>query len=223
MENTKPKDAGIYVRVSTDNQEAENQLLQLREYCRRKGYNIHREYIDIMSGAVSNRPGFNEAFKDAHAMAIDVLVFWDISRFSRAGTLYTLQKLRELDNIGVEWDSFQDQYFQSVGPFKDVVISIMATLARIEREKISERTKAGLERAKKYGKTLGRPAGSKDKRQRKNNGYLGNKNWTSGVQKKVGRLNPKFQASNSYPNDQRDWVNKRAIVREGKEGENNLK
>jgi len=212
IDEDKPKSAGVYVRVSTDKQEADNQLLQLRKYCSKKGYTIFREYTDVTSGAATNRPAFNEAFKDAHAMAYDVLVFWDISRFSRAGTLYTLQKLRELDNLGVEWDSFQDQYFQSAGAFKDVVISIMATLAKIEREKISERTKAGLERAKLNGRVLGRPKGSKDKKKRSSQPYIGNKNFTKGTRIKGGLENPSFMVSNTDSTDEYNESNKRPIV-----------
>jgi len=213
METNDVKQVGVYVRVSTDKQEAENQLLQLREYCKKKNYTIFREYIDVVSGASSNRPAFNEAFKDAHAMAYEVLVFWDISRFSRAGTLYTMQKLQELNNLGIEWDSMRDQYFQSVGQFKDVIISIMSTLAKIERESISERTKAGLARAKKYGKVLGRPKGSKDKRQRKNNGYLRNKNWTKGTRIKEGLEKPVFEVGNTVKDEDIGPSNNGAFIR----------
>jgi DNA invertase Pin-like site-specific DNA recombinase len=58
---------------------------------------------------------------------------------------------------GVGWRSYTEQFFDSAGPFKDAVISIMASLAKIEREEISERRKAGLRRAKREGKQLGRP------------------------------------------------------------------
>ena len=149
--------AAIYVRVSTEKQEAENQLLQLREYCNKSGYEIFKEYVDIISGKEISRPAYDRMFKDAHKKLFDLVLFWDLSRFSRAGTLHTLQKLKELENLGIEWVSYQDQYMKSVGEFRDVVISVMATVAKLEREKISERTKAGLERAKKQGKTLGRP------------------------------------------------------------------
>lgn len=44
------KDAAVYVRVSTNKQDAENQLLQLRPYCEKAGYKIHKEYIDVISG-----------------------------------------------------------------------------------------------------------------------------------------------------------------------------
>ena len=58
-----------------------------------------------------------------------------------------------------------------MGEFGDVIISIMATLSKIEREKISERTIAGLQRVKKCGQQLGRPAGSKDKSKRSRSCY----------------------------------------------------
>jgi len=100
-------------------------------------------------------------FEHAHRKLFDIVLFWDISRFSRSGTLYTLQKLKELENLGIEWESYQEPYFKSVGQFKDVVISILSTIAKIEREKISERTKAGLYKAKNVGKR------GKDKNPRK--------------------------------------------------------
>ena len=157
----------LYVRVSTTKQEAGNQLLQLRSFCEKSGYNITHEFIDVISGKETSRPEYDKMFKAAHKRLFDMVIFWDISRFSRAGTLHTLQKLKELENCGIKWHSYQDAYLSSVGEFRDVVISIMSTLAKIEREKISERTKAGLERAKLRGRKLGRPKGRTDKRPRK--------------------------------------------------------
>ena len=148
--------AALYVRVSTSGQDAENQLLQLRPFCERNGWIIETEYVDIISGMKDNRPAYDQMFGDAHRNKFDILVFWDLSRFSRSGTLFTLQKLRELENLGIKWHSFNEPYFSSIGEFRDVIISIMATLAKIEREKISERTKAGLARARRNGKRLGK-------------------------------------------------------------------
>lgn len=154
----------VYVRVSTGKQEAENQLRELREYAGKKGWKIQGEYIDIVSGKETTRPGFDELFQNAQQLKVDVVLFWALDRFSRAGALHTLQKLQELDALSVEWESYKEPYFRSAGPFKDVVVSIMATLAKIERQRISERTKAGLRTAKARGKTLGRPRVSKRKR-----------------------------------------------------------
>lgn len=142
----------IYVRVSTKGQELDNQLIVLREYARKSNYSIFAEYKDVISGKEKSRPSFDLMFKDAHKKLFDVVVFWDISRFSRSGTLFTLQKLKELNNLGISWESYQEPYFRSAGAFGDVIISIMSTLAKIEREKISERTKAGLKNAKNVGK-----------------------------------------------------------------------
>ena len=116
-----------------------------------------RFFADVISGKTRKRPGFDSLFKDAHKRLFDFVLFWDISRFSRSGALFTLQKLEELDNLGIKWHSYNDPYFSSLGQFKDVVLSLMATIAKMEREKISERTKAGLERAKSEGRFPGRP------------------------------------------------------------------
>jgi DNA invertase Pin-like site-specific DNA recombinase len=151
----------IYVRVSTTKQEAMNQLTQLREYCSKSNYTIFKEYIDIISGKENSRPNYDLMFQDAHKRLFDLVLFWDLSRFSRGGTLFTLQKLKELENLGINWESYQESYFKSIGDFKDVIISIMATLAKIEREKISERTKAGLVGKKNVGKR------GKDKKHRR--------------------------------------------------------
>jgi len=160
------KKTAIYVRVSTDKQELMNQIKDLEEYSNKSGYDVVGVYKDIITGKTNNRPAFNELFEDAHKKKFDVVIFWDLSRFSRSGTLYTLQKLKELENLDIDWESYQEPYFRSAGQFKDVVISIMATIAKIEREKISQRTKAGMRIKKLQGVHIGRPSGSKDKRRR---------------------------------------------------------
>ena len=151
-----PAAVAIYVRVSTDKQELENQERQLKPFCEKSGWEVYHVYRDIISGKEMKRPGFDTLFRHAHQKKFDVVLFWDLSRFSRSGTLYTLQKLRELENLKIRWKSFQEPYLDSGGDFSDVVISVISTIAKIEREKISERTKAGLARAKEKGKRLGR-------------------------------------------------------------------
>jgi len=146
----------IYTRVSTDKQELENQLLQLRDFAYKSNWEIYHEYTEIISGKENKRAEYDQMFNDAHKKLFDGVLFWSLDRFSRSGTLFTLQKLRELDNLGIFWHSYQDPYISTAGEWKDVIISIMSTLAKIERQRISERTKAGLERVKAKGKKLGR-------------------------------------------------------------------
>jgi len=191
LEKEKQKVAAIYVRVSTEKQDSENQLLQLRPYCERAGYLVYNEYVDVVSGRKDSRPAWNKLFKDAHQRKFDVIVFWALDRFSRSGTLYTLTKMEELKNLGVDWDSFTEPFFRTVGPFRDVVLSLMATLAKIESDKISERTKAGLARAKARGRKPGRPKGSKDKRRRRTKGYYDNVNYAGDKQRGLDEPRPK--------------------------------
>jgi len=167
-------DVAIYVRVSTDKQELENQLSQLRLYCRTKQYNIIKVYEDIITGGAISRPGFDMLLNDARIGYFQHLIFWSLDRLSRSGTLFTLQCLKEFENRNITWESFQEQYLNSIGPFKDVVLSVLSTIAKIEKERISERTKAGLETAKAKGKTLGRPKGSKDTKKRNRAKYIQN-------------------------------------------------
>jgi DNA invertase Pin-like site-specific DNA recombinase len=117
---------------------------------------IFHEYVDIISGKENKRPNWDQLFLDAHKKKFEIVLFWDLSRFSRSGTLYTLQKLRELENFNIGYISYQEPYLNTVGQFKDVVISILSTIAKIERKQISERAKVGLERAKQNGVILGR-------------------------------------------------------------------
>src|SRR5438045_8781175 len=87
----------------------------------------------------------------------DVVLFWALDRFSREGVYVTLQHLQSLTSYGVGYRSFTEQYLDSCGLFKDAVISILATIAKQERIRISERTIAGLQRARLQGRIGGRP------------------------------------------------------------------
>ena len=149
----------IYGRVSTDKQEAENQITQLQEYANRQQWELVEVVTDVCSGGKSavERTGLNKIFKMAHQKTFDVLLFWSLDRFSREGSRKTLEYLTRLDDYRVRWHSYTEEYISSLGIFADAIISIMAALAKQERIRISERTKAGLERVKRTGKTLGRP------------------------------------------------------------------
>lgn len=149
----------IYARVSTKGkrQDVDNQLMVLRDYCRKMRYEIYDEYTDQESGGTSNRPAFNELYIDASKRSFDLLLFWSLDRFSREGTRKTIFLLQQLDDYGVSYKSFTEQYLDSTGIFKDVIISILATLAKQEKIRLSERVKVGLEKAKSRGRIGGRP------------------------------------------------------------------
>ncbi|MGA3168081.1 MAG: recombinase family protein [Terriglobia bacterium] len=149
--------AAIYVRVSTQDQHAENQLEQLRAFVLEQGWQPHHLYRDEDSGANPSRKAFLDLMRGASDREFDVVIFWSLDRFTREGTLATLQYLNQLSTCGVGFRSFTEPYLDSCGFFKDAIISILACIAKQERVRIRERVNAGLARARAQGKKLGRP------------------------------------------------------------------
>ena len=149
----------IYARVSTKDkgQDTENQLRQLREFCRKQDWAITAEYIDRASGKRGDREQFQAMFAAASRREFDCVLFWSLDRFSREGTLETLIHLQQLTASGVAFKSFTEQYLDGTGIFRDAIIGILAALAKQERVRLSERVLAGLQRAKSQGRTGGRP------------------------------------------------------------------
>lgn len=147
----------IYVRVSTGDQESGNQLIELREYCKRQHWQIVEEYIDEISGSSDHRPAFNNMKLAAHQSHFDIILFWALDRFSREGVIQTLNHLQYLQSCGVDFVSYREPYLNSLGIFRDAIIGLLAALAKQEVVRRSERTKAGLARVKAQGKILGRP------------------------------------------------------------------
>jgi DNA invertase Pin-like site-specific DNA recombinase len=154
----------IYARVSTRDrgQDFTNQLLALREFASKQGWNLYCEYVDQVTGSTDERPEFQRMFQDASQRKFDVLLFWSLDPLSREGVLETLQHLQRLTSYGVAWRSFTEQYLDSTGIFREAVIGILAAIAKQERVRLGERTRAGLERVRREGKRLGRPEAKVD-------------------------------------------------------------
>jgi len=147
----------IYTRVSKESSDNDNQLIVLRDYCQKMDYEIHDEYVDVVSGGSPNRPEFNRMMKDASKRKFEMVFFYALDRLTREGTRKTIHYLQMLDDYGVSYKSYTEQYIDSSGIFKDVIIALLSTLAKQERIRISERVKAGLERSRQQGRVGGRP------------------------------------------------------------------
>jgi DNA invertase Pin-like site-specific DNA recombinase len=156
--------AAIYTRVSLEDgrQTAENQRQQLADFCERMGWQVVAEFTDAKSGKSMDRPGLKKMTAAASKREFDVLVFWDLSRLSRSGVADVSGLLQQLAGWGVAYRSLQESYLDSLGPFSDVVVALLASIAKLEREKIRERTLAGLARARKQGRIGGRPRADED-------------------------------------------------------------
>lgn len=168
------KRCALYMRVSKndESQTPENQREPLKRLAESMGLEIVDEYVDMASGGNSNRPQFQAMLKAAKNRDFGMILVWSLDRFSREGISNTLHYLEELKRSGVALKSVQESWLDtSDSGIGELVIAMMSWVAKQERERISERTKAGLLRAKTSGKKLGRPFGSKDKGRRKTSGY----------------------------------------------------
>jgi DNA invertase Pin-like site-specific DNA recombinase len=145
----------LYLRVSTDDkgQDPLNQELQLRDFAVRQNWDVVAIYRDEASAKNGDRKGFQSLFTDAARHRFDVVLFWSLDRLTREGTFKTHCYLRQLTDCGVKFKSFTEQYVDSLGVFGDAIIGLLAAMAQQERVRISDRTKAGIQRAKAQGKT----------------------------------------------------------------------
>ncbi len=149
--------AAIYCRVSTAEQDLENQIRQIEKLCEGRHWSIVERYQETAGGSRSDRAELRRMLADAHRRKFDVLVFWSLDRLSREGSYKTLGYLHTLSAAGVKWFSLQEPYIDSVGPFGDAIVGFLAAIASNERERLTERTRAGMARAKADGKSCGRP------------------------------------------------------------------
>jgi DNA invertase Pin-like site-specific DNA recombinase len=151
----------IFCRVSTKDrgQDTDNQLRQLEAFAAKQGWTVVKTYEEHASGRKGERERevLGQVFADAARRKWDCLLFWSLDRLTRRGAYVTMQYLSRLSELGVAYRSFSEEYISTMGVFGDVIVSLLATLARQEAIRISERTKAGLERARAQGRVGGRP------------------------------------------------------------------
>jgi DNA invertase Pin-like site-specific DNA recombinase len=150
--------AAAYLRVSTEEQTTANQALELRAFAARAGHEITAEFVDIESGSKADREGLNALLAAASRREFDLVLFVRLDRITRLGASHAHKFFDQLDAYGVAYKSLNDPWLDSNIPMvRDILVSVMATFAKNERETLISRTKAGLERARAEGKVLGRP------------------------------------------------------------------
>jgi DNA invertase Pin-like site-specific DNA recombinase len=154
--NDNRKAVAIYARVSTDRQAVDMQLHELREYVARRGWTIQEEYIDHgYSGSSTKRPAFTLMMNEAKKRKFDILLVWKLDRLSRS-MKDLITTLHELGALGIDFVSY-DNGLDTSTPTGKLVFHVIGAVAEFERDIIRERVKAGLENARRKGKTLGRP------------------------------------------------------------------
>ena len=165
--------AGLLLRVSDSGQHTENQLPDLQAWANRRGLEIVQVYeLQESAWRGAHEKMLSQVYRDARQGKFQVLLVWALDRLSREGPLATLEIVHRLGQAGVQVWSYQEPWTEAGGELLDLLLAIAGWVARMESNRRSERTKAGLKRAVSQGKRLGRPPGSKDKKKRSRRGYL---------------------------------------------------
>lgn len=154
------KRAALYARVSTreGKQHLENQFLKLREFARGMEWKVTKEYSDQETGANRNRPGLDQMLADAARRRFDVVLVFDLSRFTRGGPAEAFFLIARLARSKVDFWSMTEEHFRTGDSTGEIFIAIAAHIAKAERTLMQNRIRAGLDRARRNGATLGRPA-----------------------------------------------------------------
>lgn len=152
--------AALYLRVSTEKQNAANQLAEVEALARARGFEPVI-YGETISAAAKKRPEFERMFSDARSGKIKAVAIWALDRFGRS-MVGNVRDVLELERLGVRVLSVREQWLDTDAdnPTRKLLISIFSWIAEQEREQLRARTRAGLRRAVEAGKTLGRPRAS---------------------------------------------------------------
>src|SRR5438094_5756645 len=146
--------AGLYGRVSTTDQNTDNQLVPLRAFASARGWTVI-EFTDVASGARERRPGLDELLKAVRSRKVDVVICAKLDRLARS-THHLVTLAKEFEALGVDLIVL-DQAIDTTTPTGRLLFHVLAAIAEFERDLIRERVKAGLARAKAKGVRLGRP------------------------------------------------------------------
>lgn len=151
-----PKLAASYARVSMgERQHLETQLGPLREYVARAGWQLTREYSDETSGAKERRPGLDRLLADARSRRIKVVVVWKLDRLGRSLS-HLIRLLDEFRELGIDFIS-TTQGIDTTTATGRLMLQLLGAIAEFERSLIQERVRAGMARARREGRILGRP------------------------------------------------------------------
>ena len=148
----------IYARVSTDKQTVSNQLQELHKVAERHSWEVVAEYKDrSISGAKGRdkRPQFDAMLKAANRREFDVIMSWSVDRLGRS-LQHLVEFLGDIQQKGVDLYLHQ-QNIDTSTPSGKAMFQMVGVFAEFERAMIQERVKAGLARARKQCKVLGRP------------------------------------------------------------------
>jgi DNA invertase Pin-like site-specific DNA recombinase len=169
--------AAIWLRVSTDEQHAENQRPALEKFCTHHGLDVVKVYELDDSAWNGGKDGglyqrtLKQTMDDAWKGEFSVVVVWALDRITRGGAEDMLRLVRKYRECGCTLLSVQEPWLNSSPEIQDVLVAFAGWNAQQESKRRSQRVKLAVERRRAAGLPVGRPAGAKDKKTRSKLGY----------------------------------------------------
>ena len=152
------KRIAAYIRVSTDKQSTDSQLVAIKDAIQRSGDVLIQVYEDhAISGGKcrQDRPALDSMLKDAGAGKFDKVILWDITRLGRSLS-DLIATLNELQKFSVDLQFLQNDLDTSTEAGR-MLFSIFGAIGEFERSLTRERVKSGIANARAKGVRLGRP------------------------------------------------------------------
>jgi len=160
--------AVIYSRVSTGQQDPDNQTHVLQTWAKQRGFEVAGVYTETESAwRDGHQQELARLVRDARKHRFSLVLVWALDRLSRLGALSILSLIHKLASYGVKVLSHEESWTEAPGELAEVLYAIAGWVARMESQRRSERTKAGLARVRAAGVRLGRPPGAKDRKRRR--------------------------------------------------------
>jgi putative DNA-invertase from lambdoid prophage Rac len=148
----------IYCRVSTTEQDASNQELALEKWAKDRGFEVYEVYQEQATAwKDGHQKELARLILDAQRGRFQYVMVWSLDRLSREGALKILELVNKLNRWNVKILSYQEPWTEAPGELGEVLYALVGWVAKMESQRRSERTKAGMERAKAAGVHVGRP------------------------------------------------------------------
>lgn len=166
--------AVIYCRVSTQEQNTDNQESVLIAWAKSRQFEVLKTYSEN-EGAwrAGHQKELQRLILDGSRRSFDVVLVWSLDRLSREGALSILMMVHKLRGYGISVLSYQEPWTEAPGELGELLFALSGWVARMESQRRSERTKAGIARKRKENNgAWGRPKGKKDSKKRKRRGKL---------------------------------------------------
>src|ERR671918_2310427 len=147
----------IYARVSTsDKQQPESQMMALRDSCLAQGWEVHREYVDqAPANDLLHRVQWRRLLDDAAKRRFSAVLVFKLDRAFRS-VKHMHDTLAAWELVGVNFQSLRERFDTST-TLGRLLLDLLASLAEFELELVRERVKAGMDRARRQGRRIGRP------------------------------------------------------------------